>query len=128
MFSYVEFFQILFERLTPMHLIKRVYKDKKERDEMPIVRKGKFQPVEFKLESRGGNKKVTCVSYLATFEIDPSYLTSKLRKDIGCSVTYSLVNESSTASTSNADYIIDVQGNQIHTISEILKSKFLELI
>ena len=57
-FNFLAFFSIVFERLTPMHQIRRVYKDNRA-DLSPLIRKGKYQPVEFKLESRGGNKKVT---------------------------------------------------------------------
>lgn len=90
-----------------------------------MLRKGKYQPVVFKLESRGGNKKVTSISNLATFEIDANQLQSKLRKDIGCSVSVSFENETASATSATNDYVIDVQGNQINSIADILKSMWI---
>jgi len=109
-----------------MHQIKRMYKDNRS-DQNPLLHKGKYKPVEFRLESRGGNKKVTSITNLAAFEIDPNQLQSKLRKDIGCSVSVTLENENTSASvlTAVSNYVIDVQGNQINSIAEILKSIFL---
>jgi len=116
--AYNEFFSILFEKLTPMHQIKRVYALSNVKDqEHVLLRKGKYEPVLFKLESRGGNKKVTNLSNIATFEIDQNQLQARLR--IACSVSVT-INNSSSEST---DYSLDIQGNQIQPISEILKSK-----
>lgn len=115
----------VFQKLTPMHQIKRIFKDKKLEDNSSMLRKGKYQPVEFKLENRGGNKKVTSVYNLATFEMDFQQLQQKLRKDIGCSV--SLVeqeNPSPGASMYQAkEHIVQVQGNQITSIADLLKCK-----
>jgi translation initiation factor 1 (eIF-1/SUI1) len=116
-------FTAIFSKMNHMHQIKRVYSDQKDRDaEAAALRiyKGKFQPVEFKLEQRGGNKKVTHIYHLSPFDLDPNVLQAKLKKDIGCSVT---VNEGSAASASK-DYSLTVQGNQIYPISELLKSNF----
>ena len=111
-----------------MHLIKRVYKDNNRTDQSPLLHKGKYNPVEFKLESRGGNKKVTSITNLSAFEIDPNQLQSKLRKDIGCSVSVTFENDNASATASalatHSNYVIDVQGNQINSIGEILKSKY----
>lgn len=59
-------FSTIFAKMNPMHQIKRVYSDRKERNEPGVVLKGKFQPIEFKLEQRGGNKKVTNI-----YKLDP---------------------------------------------------------
>lgn len=115
----------VFQKLTPMHQIKRVFKDKKLEDNSSMLRKGKYQPVEFKLENRGGNKKVTSVHNLATYEMDFQQLQQKLRKDIGCSV--SLVeqeNPSPGASMyQSKEHIVQVQGNQVTSIADLLKCK-----
>jgi translation initiation factor 1 (eIF-1/SUI1) len=116
-------FTALFAKMGHMHQIKRVYADKKDRDAAAAARriyKGKFQLVEFKLEQRGGNKKVTHIYNLGPFELDPNVLQSKLKKDIGCSVT---VNEPQAGGGGANDYFLTVQGNQIYLISELLKSK-----
>jgi len=122
--SYNEFFSILFDKLTPMHQIKRVYiKNQQQQQENNILlRKGKYEPVLFKLESRGGNKKVTNISNISTFEIDSNQLQSRLR--IACSVSVTIINNNNNNNNNSEsnEYSLDVQGNQIQAISEILKS------
>lgn len=87
------------------------------------IRKGKFQPVEFKLESRAGNKKVTNIMNLSAFGLEASVLQSRIKKELGCSVTINepIVGATASASAAN-EYILAVQGNQIYPISELLKS------
>ena len=115
-----ELFSIIFAKLSPMHQIKKAYSDNKERDTGVLTRKGRFQPVEFKLESRGGNKKVTCIYYLSAFDLDSMAIQSKIKKELGCSVS---INEANASATSD-NYVVCVQGNQIYPVSEILKSRF----
>lgn len=103
-----------------MHQIKKIFSDKVERQQEPVIKKGKFHPIEFKLESRGGNKKVTSVYNLSEFDIDSNYLQSFLRKEIGCSVS---ISEALGAASSSNEFVLSVQGNQIFHVSEILKSK-----
>ena len=127
--SFEELFGLIFQKLAPMHQIKKISKDGKKIEGPPeaecFLRKGKFQPVEFKLESRGGNKKVTSVHHLATFEPDFQQLQQKIRKEIGCSVTLNEL-ESTAAGASmipTNEFVLGVQGNQITQIAELLKSK-----
>lgn len=115
-----ELFGIIFSKMGQMHQIKKVYSDKVERDQNLVIKKGKFQPIEFKLENRGGNKKVTNIYNLSEFDLDPNNLQSILRKEIGCSVS---VNEPLGASQSLNEFVLSIQGNQIHQASEILKSR-----
>ena len=116
--TFEDLFSTIFTKLSPMHEIKKVYKDRKER-EPGILRKGKFQSVEFKLESRGGNKKVTSIHNLSEFDVDYVLLQAKIRKEIGCSVSLVEPTEASVSGES----VICVQGNQILPISELLNSK-----
>jgi len=115
--TFDELFSVIFSKLSPTHQIKR-----DDNQEIVTLKKGKFQPVEFKLESRGGNKKVTCVYNLAPFDLDQQILQNKIKKVIGCSVT---INEASMTAPSNNDYVVCVQGNQIFQVSELLKSSYL---
>ncbi len=115
--SFEEFFTIAFGTLSPMHQIKKTFSDKRETTN---TLKGKFQPVEFKMENRGGNKKVTCVYNLSTFDLDLDTLQSRIRNKLGCSVT--VVEQAGASADQN--YIICVQGNQIYPVSDILKSEF----
>ena len=118
-FSFEDFFVAVFAKLAPMHEIRKMSRERKEVLGESMLLKGKFQPVEFKLESRGGNKKVTSVHYLSAFGVDFQSLQSEIRKKIGCSV--SLIEPGEAAS--NTETVICVQGNQIIPISEFLNSK-----
>ena len=125
--SFETLWTTVFQKLSPMHQIKRVFKDKKLEDNSFMLRKGKYQPVEFKLENRGGNKKVTSIHNLATFELDFQQLQQRLRKEIGCSVSLvELENPSAGASMYQVkEHIVSVQGNQITPIADLLKCKRL---
>jgi translation initiation factor 1 (eIF-1/SUI1) len=118
--TFDELFSIIFSKLSPMHQIKR-----DDNQEVVTLKKGKFQAVDFKLESRGGNKKVTCVYNLAPFELDQQLLQNKIKKVIGCSVN---ISETNVTSANSNDYVVCVQGNQIFQVSELLKSIILDLI
>lgn len=119
--SFEDVFHYLFSRLPQMHSIIYKYSDNKQRQE-PILKKGKFNPVEFKIESRGGNKKLTVISNLNEFLIDAKEIQQKICTQLACSAS---VNNVATASASNAidAFTITVQGNQISRISQLLKSK-----
>ncbi|KAK5813918.1 uncharacterized protein LOC108469817 [Gossypium arboreum] len=52
-----------------------------------VVRKGVLKTVQIMTERRQGNKKVTKVSGLETFLIDPEALASELQKKFACSTT-----------------------------------------
>lgn len=120
--SFEELFNQTFAKLSPMHSIVRKYSDNKEREE-PIIRKGKLKPVEFKIESRGGNKKITSIRNLDEFLIDAKELQHQIRTQISVSASVEYAN----AAASPNSYIISVQGNQISHISEILRSGFFSL-
>jgi len=124
--TFEELFGHIFQKIPVMHQIKRVYKDRKIEDPSYLLRKGKFQPVEFKLENRGGNKKMTTVHNLATFEIDFQQLQQRLRKEIGCSVTLAEVETASVGASmiEAKEYVVNIQGNQINQIANILRGEF----
>lgn len=56
----------------------------------PVVRKGAIKPVQIMTERRQGNKKVTKVSGIETFLMDPDSFGSELQKKFACSTS---VNE-----------------------------------
>ncbi|KFK41565.1 hypothetical protein AALP_AA2G145500 [Arabis alpina] len=53
----------------------------------PVVRKGAVKPVQIMTERRQGNKKVTKVSGMETFLIDPDSFGSELQKKMACSTS-----------------------------------------
>lgn len=54
-----------------------------------VVRKGALKPLQIVTERRQGNKKVTKLSGLESFLIDPEALASELQKKFACSTTVS---------------------------------------
>ncbi|PIN11625.1 Filamentous baseplate protein Ligatin, contains PUA domain [Handroanthus impetiginosus] len=54
-----------------------------------VVRKGALKPLQIMTERRQGNKKVTKLSGVETFLIDPETLASELQKKFACSTTTS---------------------------------------
>lgn len=52
-----------------------------------VVRKGGLKPIQIVTERRQGNKKVTKVSGLETFLMDPEAIASELQKKFACSTT-----------------------------------------
>lgn len=53
----------------------------------PVVRKGAIKPIQIMTERRQGNKKVTKVSGMETFLIDPDSFGSELQKKFACSTS-----------------------------------------
>lgn len=54
-----------------------------------VVRKGALKPIQIVTERRQGNKKVTKLSGVECFLIDPEALASELQKKCACSTTVS---------------------------------------
>lgn len=52
-----------------------------------VLRKGAIKPIQILTERRQGNKKMTRVSGLETFLLDPDSLASELQKKFACSTT-----------------------------------------
>lgn len=66
-------------RMQPNHVVMRGGE--------PVVRKGAIKPVQIMTERRQGNKKVTKVSGIETFLIDPDSFGSELQKKFACSTS-----------------------------------------
>ncbi|ESQ28066.1 hypothetical protein EUTSA_v10018306mg [Eutrema salsugineum] len=66
-------------RMQPNHVVMRGGE--------PVVRKGAIKPVQIMTERRQGNKKVTKVSGIETFLIDPDAFGSELQKKFACSTS-----------------------------------------
>ena len=113
-------FSETFDKLSPMHSIIHKYSDNKER-EPPVLRKGKFRPIEFKIESRGGNKKLSVIYNLNEFSIEPKEILKEIRTKLGCSASFEFLKYSA-ASNISEEFTITVQGNQINQIVRLLKS------
>lgn len=66
-------------RMQPHHLVRRGGDS--------VVRKGAVKDIQIMTERRQGNKKVTRLSGLETFMVDPEALASELQKKFACSTT-----------------------------------------
>ncbi|XP_031397752.1 eukaryotic translation initiation factor 2D isoform X2 [Punica granatum] len=66
-------------RMQPHHLVRR--------GGDLVVRKGALKDIQIMTERRQGNKKVTRLSGLETFMVDPEALASELQKKFACSTT-----------------------------------------
>ncbi|KAK4741560.1 hypothetical protein SAY87_025148 [Trapa incisa] len=66
-------------RMQPHHLVTR--------GDDSVVRKGAVKGIQIMTERRQGNKKVTKLSGLETFMVDPESLASELQKKCACSTT-----------------------------------------
>ncbi|KAG7589761.1 PUA-like superfamily [Arabidopsis suecica] len=67
-------------RMQPNHVVMRGGGE-------PVVRKGAVKPVQIMTERRQGNKKVTKVTGMETFLIDPDSFGSELQKKFACSTS-----------------------------------------
>ncbi|KAI4320121.1 hypothetical protein MLD38_033632 [Melastoma candidum] len=66
-------------RMQPHHIVAR--------GNDSVVRKGALKPIQIMTERRQGNKKVTRLSGLEVFLVDPESLASELQKKFACSTT-----------------------------------------
>ncbi|KAL0801534.1 hypothetical protein Bca101_056710 [Brassica carinata] len=79
----------------------------------PVVRKGAIKPVQIMTERRQGNKKVTKVSGIETFLMDPDSFGSELQKKFACSTS---VNEL----PGKKGYEVLIQGGVIEDVARYM--------
>ncbi|CAB3411174.1 unnamed protein product [Caenorhabditis bovis] len=87
-------------------------------DGREFVRKVHSPKIEFKVETRSGNKKVTIINNLSVFGIQIKTISHQIMRGIATSVT-----SNPEAVNCEGPQVI-VQGNQIHFISELLLNKY----
>ena len=73
--------------MSPMNQIKKVfYNDSEITESFDVsLSKGKFKPVEFKIETKSGNKKITSIYNLHQFSLDITLLQDRIKKN-GCNL------------------------------------------
>ncbi|PAV62933.1 hypothetical protein WR25_03849 [Diploscapter pachys] len=103
--------QSIQSKMTPAFVIRTP--DGKE-----IVRKIKMPHIEFKVETRSGNKKVTLINNLTPFGIDIKTICNQIK--IGVSTSATVNNEAVNCEGPQ----VSVQGNQIHFIGDLLKNEY----
>ncbi|EDO45078.1 predicted protein, partial [Nematostella vectensis] len=79
----------------------------------PIIKKGKIDPLEIKIEQRMGNKKVTLVRNLDAYGIDPQKFAHNIQLKAACSTAVSQLPGKHRAPGMQ----VMVQGNQVHLVA-----------
>uniref|UniRef100_A0A8C7BK19 Eukaryotic translation initiation factor 2D n=1 Tax=Neovison vison TaxID=452646 RepID=A0A8C7BK19_NEOVI len=80
----------------------------------PIVKKGKICPIDITLAQRASNKKVTVVRNLEAYGLDPCLVAAVLQQRCQASTTVT------PAPGAKDSLQVQVQGNQIHHLSQLL--------
>ncbi|XP_071954472.1 eukaryotic translation initiation factor 2D-like isoform X2 [Antedon mediterranea] len=82
------------------------------------VKKGKIQPINISVVQKAGNKKVTLVTNLEVFKIDPKQFAHDVQVGVATSTSVS------SLPGKNAGVQVLVQGNQIEYIATVLIDKY----
>jgi len=85
----------------------------------PIIKKGGLPPVTLNVETRSGNKKVTLVTNLETYGVDPKALAKEIR--VGAAASTSVT--AAPGQKAGAKQLL-VQGNQVNLVGAILTEKY----
>ncbi|KAK2498626.1 hypothetical protein MC885_011613 [Smutsia gigantea] len=84
----------------------------------PIVKKGKVCPIDITLAQRASNKKVTVVRNLEAYGLDPCSVAAILQQRCQASTTVT------SAPGAKDSLQVQVQGNQIHHLSQLLLDEY----
>ncbi|GCB67120.1 hypothetical protein scyTo_0007996 [Scyliorhinus torazame] len=84
----------------------------------PVVRKGGIKPINIDVAQRSSNKKVTIVSNLEAFGLDPQSLVNALQQKAQASVTMHQVPGTKDKMA------LQVQGNQVNHIAKLLTEEY----
>ncbi|XP_042318817.1 eukaryotic translation initiation factor 2D [Sceloporus undulatus] len=80
----------------------------------PIVRKGKIYPINMTIAQRSSNKKVTIITNLELYGLDPQVVANILQQKVQASATVS------TVPGSKDRLQVQIQGNQINHLAKLL--------
>jgi len=84
----------------------------------PQIFKGKLEPIDMKTATRSGNKKVTLITNLETYGIDPNRFAHKCQVGVASSTSVK------PAVNKKSGYEVLVQGNQITFATKLLIEEF----
>ncbi|CAL1276942.1 unnamed protein product [Larinioides sclopetarius] len=82
----------------------------------PIVKKGKLEPINVTIDTRTGNKKVTLITNLETYGINPEKLAQHAQVAVAASTSI-------TPTQSGKGVLVLIQGNQVRYLQKL----FLEI-
>ncbi|XP_059188695.1 eukaryotic translation initiation factor 2D [Centropristis striata] len=80
----------------------------------PIKKKGHIEPIDISVASRGSNKKVTLIKNLDVYGLDPAVVATALQRRVQASAVLQPIPGSKDK------VLVQIQGNQIHQISNLL--------
>ncbi|KAL9950933.1 hypothetical protein ACROYT_G043506 [Oculina patagonica] len=86
----------------------------------PIIRKGKIEAIEIKVEQRMGNKKVTLIRNLGSYGIDPQEFAHNIQIKAATSTSVSQLPGKHTAPGMQ----VLVQGNQVAIVAKFLLDEY----
>ncbi|XP_059509355.1 eukaryotic translation initiation factor 2D isoform X2 [Stegostoma tigrinum] len=84
----------------------------------PVVRKGQIKPIDIDVAQRASNKKVTIITNLEAFGLDPQILGNALQQKAQASVTVSPVPGT------KGKMALQVQGNQVNHVAKLLTEEY----
>uniref|UniRef100_A0A3Q0SZL7 Eukaryotic translation initiation factor 2D n=1 Tax=Amphilophus citrinellus TaxID=61819 RepID=A0A3Q0SZL7_AMPCI len=80
----------------------------------PTIKKGRIDPIDISVASRGSNKKVTLIKNLEVYGLDPAVMASVLQHRVQASSGLQPVPGAKDK------VLVQIQGNQIHQVGKLL--------
>lgn len=80
----------------------------------PIKKKGRIEPIDIAVASRGSNKKVTLIKNLEVYGLDPAAVATALQHRVQASSVLQPIPGSKDK------VLVQIQGNQIHQVGNLL--------
>lgn len=108
-----QLFERVFNKMNNCHQITLPGQD-------PVIRKGKIEAIEIKVEQRMGNKKVTLIRYLESYGIEPQDFAHKIQIKAACSTSVTQL----PGKNSNPGMQVLVQGNQVAIVARFLLDEY----
>ncbi|XP_015759669.1 PREDICTED: eukaryotic translation initiation factor 2D-like [Acropora digitifera] len=107
-----QLFERVFSKMNKCHQITFQGQD-------PVIRKGKIEAIEIKVEQRTGNKKVTLIRNLESYGIEPQEFAHKIQIKAACSTAVTQL----PGKNINPGMQILAQGNQVALVANFLLGK-----
>lgn len=104
-----QLFERVFSKMNKCHQITFQGQD-------PVIRKGKIEAIEIKVEQRTGNKKVTLIRNLESYGIEPQEFAHKIQIKAACSTAVTQL----PGKNINPGMQILAQGNQVALVANFL--------
>lgn len=80
----------------------------------PIIKKGRIEPIDISVASRGSNKKVTLIKNLEVYGLDPAVVATALQRRVQASSVLQAIPGAKDK------VLVQIQGNQIHHVGNLL--------